>query len=543
MAVYSVGWTKLLLRSLSDLKPGSDNHQNCQEVWFRCSLGAEVCAPCARAMVRTTSHHTLVTARAVPVDKTPPTQTDHKRDDTTLFDQQSVSSSCSEACSLACVSVSMGALLEHANFLGRSFPVPADNPTVWLKMMCQYLLTQRDTERTAYAPNIKRCTVELWCPDRCEAHASGPPSASQAQTGDDSLCGCRQYRMERSHDDLTRGAREHNRWGSVDVIFESKSAGLYRLNIASGKAIPLHVHKVMDESELVLDAGLLCQGRPAWPGLAHRWLQAKHCYSNPGDGRTRSVLCVDSPCFRPDDEIVVDGTPDEVPYLPTTMDVWGPSPHLTFKFPGAFALQGGHSNGDDPRYHGCLFSPDQQVTLITDPSRFVPSDAVLVLAFDRRERLLLVRHRRRGWELPGGKVEPGESDNGASLRETREEAGINLEESSLRPVAQYCLQLRKPNATALQKHTKTVLFGRFGLTPATSPSTFTNETSDRRLLNVWTADGGLDPSLFPFSDTTQHGLSGVAPVSTLLRDNVLPLGLRLARALLDADVSAPLTLQ
>ncbi|WP_035283714.1 NUDIX hydrolase [Actinokineospora spheciospongiae] len=49
---------------------------------------------------------------------------------------------------------------------------------------------------------------------------------------------------------------------------------------------------------------------------------------------------------------------------------------------------------------------------------------------DDRGRLLLVRRGRepgRGlWSVPGGKVEPGESDAEAVVRETREETGLEV---------------------------------------------------------------------------------------------------------------------
>ena len=37
---------------------------------------------------------------------------------------------------------------------------------------------------------------------------------------------------------------------------------------------------------------------------------------------------------------------------------------------------------------------------------------------------LMVRHAERGWELPGGWVEPGESSEVAALREVFEETGL-----------------------------------------------------------------------------------------------------------------------
>lgn len=41
--------------------------------------------------------------------------------------------------------------------------------------------------------------------------------------------------------------------------------------------------------------------------------------------------------------------------------------------------------------------------------------------------ILLVKSPRRGWEYPGGMVEPGETFQAALLREIKEEAGIDVE--------------------------------------------------------------------------------------------------------------------
>jgi dihydroneopterin aldolase len=102
---------------------------------------------------------------------------------------------------------------------------------------------------------------------------------------------------------------EEKPFGTVDVVHETQDAGIYRLNVAPGREIPLHVHRRMQESEMVLGDGLLCQGAPCPPGTVHRWpLDTPHTYANPTD-QWQTILCVDSPPFMEDDEIVVTGGP------------------------------------------------------------------------------------------------------------------------------------------------------------------------------------------------------------------------------------------
>ena len=113
---------------------------------------------------------------------------------------------------------------------------------------------------------------------------------------------------------------EQKPFGTVDIIHETKNAGIYRLNIAPDREIPLHVHKQMRESEMVLGSGLLCQDRPCPPCTVHRWPRgAPHRYRNPTK-RSQSVLCVDSPRFIEEDEIPVEGEPADVTAEPR----WGP---------------------------------------------------------------------------------------------------------------------------------------------------------------------------------------------------------------------------
>jgi 8-oxo-dGTP pyrophosphatase MutT (NUDIX family) len=57
--------------------------------------------------------------------------------------------------------------------------------------------------------------------------------------------------------------------------------------------------------------------------------------------------------------------------------------------------------------------------------KHIVSAATIVLN-DQKE-ILLIKGPRRGWEMPGGQVEEGESLEEAAIRETKEESGIDIE--------------------------------------------------------------------------------------------------------------------
>ena len=106
--------------------------------------------------------------------------------------------------------------------------------------------------------------------------------------------------------------QEQKPFGVVDIIHETRDASIYRLNMAPGSIIPLHVHRIMREAEMVLSDGLLCQREPIAVGAVHYWpTGAAHCYENPSD-RYQTILCVDSPHFIESDEVVVQGEPARV---------------------------------------------------------------------------------------------------------------------------------------------------------------------------------------------------------------------------------------
>lgn len=96
---------------------------------------------------------------------------------------------------------------------------------------------------------------------------------------------------------------EHKPFGRVDILHEQPDVGVYRLCVAPGRCIETHVHRVLQEDELILGPGLLLQGQPVVPGLGFAWPhEHPHRYDNPSDVE-QSILCIDRPAFFEADEI------------------------------------------------------------------------------------------------------------------------------------------------------------------------------------------------------------------------------------------------
>ena len=110
---------------------------------------------------------------------------------------------------------------------------------------------------------------------------------------------------------------ETNGFGMVHVVHEIDALGLYVLEIAAGATIPAHFHRVMEETEMVLDPGLLQQNLRVRAGDAFIWPAGYvHEYRNP-TSRPRRILCIDRPKFVPEDEVLVTGAPLLMPRRPS----------------------------------------------------------------------------------------------------------------------------------------------------------------------------------------------------------------------------------
>ncbi|SFB06396.1 ADP-ribose pyrophosphatase YjhB, NUDIX family [Lentibacillus halodurans] len=62
---------------------------------------------------------------------------------------------------------------------------------------------------------------------------------------------------------------------------------------------------------------------------------------------------------------------------------------------------------------------------MTAPPKHIVSAATIIL--NEQNELLLIKGPKRGWEMPGGQVEEGESLKDAAIRETKEECGVDVE--------------------------------------------------------------------------------------------------------------------
>lgn len=114
---------------------------------------------------------------------------------------------------------------------------------------------------------------------------------------------------------------EDKPFGHVDVVHVTKGCGVYRLRVGPGRSIPTHVHRVMDERELVLGDRLRLQGQPVATGTAIHWPHdLPHRYDNPSDIE-QTILCVDRPAFIADDEVPAD-VPEGGLVMPLTQHYW-----------------------------------------------------------------------------------------------------------------------------------------------------------------------------------------------------------------------------
>ncbi len=113
------------------------------------------------------------------------------------------------------------------------------------------------------------------------------------------------------------------------------------------------------------------------------------------------------------------------------------------------------------------------------PPKHIVSAATIV--FNDQQEILLIKGPRRGWEMPGGQVEEGESLKEAAVRETKEETGIDIEVTKFCGIFQnvngsICntLFLGKPISGELTTSTESLEVGYFPIEKALEMVTWKN---------------------------------------------------------------------
>jgi len=110
--------------------------------------------------------------------------------------------------------------------------------------------------------------------------------------------------LHRHRRDFVR-MRERNEFGEVEILHQTRDAGLYLLHVEAGREIPAHYHQRMRELEWLV-AGELERDGERLEGFAPvMWRKGRvHRYVNVGERRA-TLFCCDIPPFVPEDEIVV----------------------------------------------------------------------------------------------------------------------------------------------------------------------------------------------------------------------------------------------
>jgi FolB domain-containing protein len=135
-------------------------------------------------------------------------------------------------------------------------------------------------------------------------------SLPQANVQSVSLClgkpqalrsGCPSIQISR-HQKQRSSTRDLTPFGYTECLYESESAGLYRVTLAPFQAIQPHLHRTMSEFELMLSDQIQMQEKIVQAGTGYEWPPGwAHAYTNPSDSE-QVVLRVTRPPYCSDDE-------------------------------------------------------------------------------------------------------------------------------------------------------------------------------------------------------------------------------------------------
>lgn len=147
------------------------------------------------------------------------------------------------------------------------------------------------------AEEIAAMVLGLHRGTRLDLRLRKPGALANAQSGGVSV--------SRTPHDFPR-RREAARFGEVEVLLETREAGLYLLHVESQHMIPRHHHQVMRELEWLVDGELIDaidDPRPIERRVPRVWPHGLvHGYVNASDARA-TLFCCDTPPFLPRDEI------------------------------------------------------------------------------------------------------------------------------------------------------------------------------------------------------------------------------------------------
>jgi len=387
----------------------------------------------------------------------------------------------------------------------------------------------------------------------------------------------------------------------ADEAEGEQSFGLYRLRIAPGHKIPLHGHAVMCEAEMLVegervavyagsqDMQQLPQSSKLNPndwvysvshdsampvlGSAFQWSNRAHGYANLSGDQWAAILCIDRPKFVPGDEIRLPysqvGTECSVsPHESSHSSSCGREcivtpgqPHLhhcgrcspisgtsctqtlsTGFRPGEYIWRSASSRLESLQFPGTY--PGQIVHVSFAPHHEKQPDAVLILSAlrstvlnQKSPYLTLVQHHRRGWEVPGGKVETaaGETAIQAAVREWTEETGLSVQVSEARETTagQTTIELEGEPLHLLRytiqegqnEHAKDVLLFPL-ITNSTDAQILTGSKLHHETKNI----GLYSLQWLSFSHILHHSHLNSHLISPLLLDNAFAAALHVAQA-------------
>jgi len=146
-------------------------------------------------------------------------------------------------------------------------------------------------------------------------------------------------------------------------------------------------------------------------------------------------------------------------------------------------------------------------------------------------RIIFCHHKKRGWEIPGGKVECGETARDAAIREFKEETGSDLCHETLQEIGQYVLSKCGNDQT---QHVKSVFIAKVDKLgqPSNFETTRAGACSIRllRAQKIWSQ--GLPLEIEGKTGSAREPEHIIKPerCSLLMRDNVLPIMLKVVTA-------------